>query len=243
MNYFQMIYQAMKKSRAISADSPLVEMTPGLEYAGKLIESVGGESHVPHLPLNIDVSGMLVLVAGGGVVAGRKISSLLDAGATVHVVAPEITPEIGRLAAAGTIKLKGECYQVSDLTDIFLVVAATNDPQTNRRIAADARQRGVLVAVTDAPESGNCTFPALLRRGDLEISVSTNGKCPGYAAEIRDLLAGVFGEEYGEILATLSAEREKLLTEGRPSTYNKQVLRSRARELLNELAEHKERVP
>lgn len=198
---------------------------------------------MPHLPLNIDVRGMTVLVVGGGAVAGRKIKALLDAGATITVVAPELSPEIDRLAAAGEINSKNGCYQASDLTDVFLAVAATNDPQANRRIAADARRRGVLVTVTDAPESGNCTFPALLRRGDLEVSVSTNGSCPGFAAVVRDLLATVIGEEYGTILATLALEREKLLTEGSCSTYNNQILRSRARELINEFTEHKERVP
>jgi len=198
---------------------------------------------VPHLPLNIDVRGMTVLVVGGGVVAGRKVMSLLDAEATVTVVAPELSAEIARLAAAGAITAKTGQYQTSDLTDVFLAVAATNDPETNRRIAADARQRKMLVAVTDEPDSGNCTFPALLRRGDLEISVSTNGTCPGFAAVVRDLLATVIGEEYGIILATLALEREKLLTEGSHSTYNNQILRSRARELINELTEHKERVP
>lgn len=198
---------------------------------------------MPHLPLNIDVRGRTVLVVGGGTVAGRKITSLLDAEAAVTVVAPKQSPKIARLAAAGTVHLKKACYQASDLTDVFLAVAATNDPETNRRVAADARQRGVLVAVTDEPGTGNCTFPALLRRGDLEISVSTNGTCPGFAAIVRDQLAAVIGEEYGAILATLAAGREKLLTEGRPSTYNNQILRSRARELINELIEHKERVP
>lgn len=198
---------------------------------------------MPHLPLNIDVRGMAVLVAGGGSVAGRKIKVLLDAGAVVKVVAPEITPEISRLAAIGALNVKIECYHDCDLANIFLAVAATSDPQVNRRIAADARLRGILVAVTDAAEIGNCTFPAVLRRGDLEISVSTNGKCPGFAAEIRDMLAGEIGEEYGAVLDTLAAEREKLLTEGSHSTYNNQVLRSRARELLNELTEHKDRVP
>jgi siroheme synthase (precorrin-2 oxidase/ferrochelatase) len=82
----------------------------------------------------------------------------------------------------------------------------------------------------------------LLRRGDLEISVSTNGTCPGFAAVVRDLLTTVIGKEFGIILATLALEREKLLTEGRHSTYNNQILRSRAWELINELTEHKERV-
>jgi precorrin-2 dehydrogenase/sirohydrochlorin ferrochelatase len=198
---------------------------------------------VPYLPLNIDVRDMVVLVAGGGAVASRKINSLLAAGATVNVVAPDISPQISRLAANGTIRVKTGCYHPSDLAGIFLAVAATSDSHTNREIAADARKRGILVTVADAPEAGNCTFPAILRRGDLEICISTNGTCPGFAAEIRDLLAGEIGEEYGAILETLTAEREKLLTEGNRSTYNKQVLRSRARELINELTKHKERVP
>lgn len=198
---------------------------------------------MPHLPLNIDVRGMTVLVVGGGVVAGRKITSLLDAEATVTVVAPELSAEIAQLAAAGAINAKKRRYQAVDLADVFLAVAATNDPETNRRIAADARQRNMLVAVTNEPEAGNCTFSALLRRGDLEISVSTNGTCPGFAAVVRDLLATVIGEEYGSILAALAAEREKLLTEGAPSTYNNQILRSRARELIDEFTKHKERVP
>lgn len=198
---------------------------------------------VPHLPLNIDVRGMRVLVAGGGPVASRKIHSLLGAGAIVSVVTPECIPEISRLAADGTITLIEGPYQARHLAHTFLVVAATSDSHTNREIAAEARQRGILVNVTDAPESGNCTFPALLRRRDLEISISTNGKCPGFAAVIRDILADTISEEYGIILETLAAEREKLLTEGGLNTYNNQVLRSRARELIDELSKHKERVP
>jgi precorrin-2 dehydrogenase/sirohydrochlorin ferrochelatase len=198
---------------------------------------------VPHLPLNIDVHGMTALVVGGGTVAGRKAMTLLDAGATVRIVAPELSPEITHLAATGMVSLKAGCYEPNDLQDTFLVVAATNDPATNQRIAVEARQRGVLVAVTDNPGSGNTTFPALLRRGNLEVSVSTNGTCPGFAAIVRDLIAVGLGEEYGTILATLAVEREKLLTEGNPSTYNNQILRSRARELINEFTTHKERVP
>lgn len=198
---------------------------------------------MPHLPLNIDVRGMTVLVVGGGAVAGRKIIALLAAGAIVRVVAPELTSEITRLAAAGAVSLKSGCYEPRDLHDAFLAIAATNDPEANRRIAADARQRGMLVTVTGEPESGNCTFPALLRRGNLEVSVSTNGTCPGFSAIVRDTIADIIGDEYRIILETLASEREKLLTEGRPSTYNNQILRSRAREMLNELTEHKERVP
>jgi precorrin-2 dehydrogenase/sirohydrochlorin ferrochelatase len=237
-----MIYQAMKKSRANSAGCRLVEMRAGSEYDSPTAR-LFMEERVPHLPLNIDVRGMTALIIGGGTVAGRKASSLLDAGATVRIVAPELSPEVTRLADAGMVDLKTGCYESSDLQDTFLVVAATNDPATNQRIATEARQRGILVAVTDNPGSGNATFPALLRRGNLEVSVSTNGTCPGFAAIIRDLIAAELGEEYGTILSALALEREKLLTEGGPSTYNNKVLRSRARELINEITRHKENVP
>jgi precorrin-2 dehydrogenase/sirohydrochlorin ferrochelatase len=237
-----MIYQAMKKSRANSATLRLVEMRSRSEYASRTLKRIE-ENEVPHLPLNIDVRCITVLVVGGGTVAGRKILSLLAAGATVKIVAPEVTPEIARLAATGAVNLRKGLYEPIDLHDVFLVVAATNDPETNRRVAAGARQLGILVAVTDTPAAGNCTFPALLRRGDLEISVSTNGSCPGFAAIVRDMLATIIGEEYGTILSTLALEREKLLTEGCHSTYNTQVLRSRARELINELSEYKDCVP
>lgn len=198
---------------------------------------------MPYLPLHIDVSGMTILVVGGGAVAERKIIVLLAAGATVNVIAPEIAPRINQLAAHGALQLKKRHYVPDDLNGIFLAVAATNDPQVNRQIAADARQNGILVSVADAPETGNCTFPAVLRRGDLGISVSTNGTYPGFAVEIRNILASVIGEEYGTLLETLAIEREKLLTEECWNTYNNQVLRSRARELINGLFEHKERVP
>jgi precorrin-2 dehydrogenase/sirohydrochlorin ferrochelatase len=206
------------------------------------LSSYPESDQMSHLPLNIDVGEMTVLVAGGGTVAFRKIKALLEAGASVRVVAPEIIPEIRQLEDSRAIMVKDGYYQASYLNGVFLAVAATSDQQTNQIIAADARQRGILVNVTDSAEAGNCTFPALLRRGDLEISISTNGKCPGFAAELRDILAADIGEEYGKILETLYMEREKLLTEGRSSTYNKQVLRSRARELINELNTHKERV-
>lgn len=195
-----------------------------------------------HLPLNIDMRGLTALIVGGGRVAGRKARSLLDAGANVRLVSPETTTEIDDLVAAGSVSRRSGCYEPSDLHDIFLAVAATDDLETNRKVACDGRQNGILVAVANEPAAGNCTFPALLRRGKLEITVSTDGTCPAFASEVRNLIATIIGEEYGIILETLAAEREKLLTEDRHSTYNKDLLRSRSRELIHELTEHKERV-
>lgn len=198
---------------------------------------------MPHLALNINMSRMQVLVVGGGRIAERKIRTLLDTGAVVRVVAPQVTPEIAALSESGYISLRPDRYSSGDLSGVFLAVAATNDPDTNRTVAREAVSQNILVDVTDQPETGNCSFPALLRRGNLEIAVSTGGKCPAFASIIRDLIAQVVGTEYGTMLGLLAAEREKLLTEGSPSTYNTMILRSRARELIDEYIVSKETVP
>lgn len=195
---------------------------------------------MPTLPLNIHMHGKTAVIVGGGKVALRKIHSLLDAGTEVCLVAPEVCPEIAELAAAALISVRLGSYVTTDLDQAFLVVAATNDAETNLAVAADAAKRGILVSVADNPAAGNCTFPAVLRRGNLEIAVSTGGRCPTLAADIRDVIADVIGEDYGPILEHLAAEREKLLTDGSSSTYNKQVLRSLARQLILELTERKD---
>jgi len=191
---------------------------------------------MPHLPLNIDMHDRIALVAGGGQVACRKVKALLASGACVRVVTPVMVPEISDLAASGVIALCKRRYQPGDLDNCFLAVAATDDAEVNRRVAADARQRGILVAVADAPELGTCTFPAVLRRGNLEISVSTGGRCPAFALLVRDLLAGVIGDDYGIALERVASEREKLLTEGNDSTYNSQLVRTIAQRLIAELS-------
>jgi len=195
---------------------------------------------MPTLPLNIHMHGKTALIVGGGKVALRKIHSLLAAGAEVRLVSREVSPEISGLAAEGLISVRLGNYDPTDLEQAFLVVTATNDAAVNLAVAADAVKQGILVAVTDNPTAGNCTFPALLRRGDLEISVSSGGRCPTLAADIRDVIADVINEDYGPLLEHLAAEREKLLTDGSSSTYNKQILRSLARQLILELTERKD---
>jgi precorrin-2 dehydrogenase/sirohydrochlorin ferrochelatase len=148
--------------------------------------------------------------------------------------------EITEREAEGTVAVRIGTYEVSDLEGVSLVVAATDDTLVNRKVAADARQRGILVSVADQPEEGDCLFPALLRRGGLEITVSTGGRCPVFASEVRDIIAGVICDDYGGLLEQLAAEREKLLTEGNGSTYNKTVLRSRAKHLIAELSKRKD---
>lgn len=195
------------------------------------------------LALNIRMHGKLAVVIGGGTVALRKLRALLAADASVRVVGTAVCPEITALKDSGVLEVRVGDYTVSDLAGAFLVIAATDNALVNEQVCADAHLRGMLVAAAGDPAAGDCIFPATLKRGDLEIAVSTGGRCPTFAVDVRDCIAEHIGNEYGTILQELSAEREKLLTNGSPSTYNMQVLRSLAGRLLAELTERKESLP
>jgi len=105
------------------------------------------------------------------------------------------------------------------------VIAATSDRDVNRRVALEARKLGIPVNVSDRPDEGNCRFPALLQRGSLELAISTEGRSPAAAVALRDMLAELIGEEYGEMLELLAIVREKLLTLGMPEAYNVQLVK------------------
>ncbi len=195
------------------------------------------------LALNIRMNDKLVVIIGGGAVALRKIRALLATGARVKVVAMEIHSEIKVLEDSGMVVVRVGPYMATDLDSAFLVIAATDNVMVNELVRGEAQKRKIMVAVADNPSAGDCTFPAVLRRGDLEIAVSTGGRCPTFAVDVRDCIAGYIGSEYGTILELIAAEREKLLTNGSSSTYNTQVLRSLANRLITELTERKELLP
>lgn len=195
------------------------------------------------LPLNINMQGRAALVVGGGSVALRKATALLDSGARVRVVAPAACAELAEQAHNGSMELNLRPFEPADLDGVLVAIAATDDRAVNALVAREGERRGILVNVADAPTEGSFSFPAVLRRGDLVIAVSTGGGSPVLASLVRDLIAGQIGVEYAAIAERLTAEREKLLTEGNPSTYNMQVLRSLAEELLAELPGRKETLP
>jgi precorrin-2 dehydrogenase / sirohydrochlorin ferrochelatase len=195
---------------------------------------------MPNLTLNIRMEGKLTVIVGGGAVALRKLRTLLASGATVRVVAKDSCDEIAAMKESGTIEFRRGSYGSSDLDNAFLVIAATDNALVNQQVYTDASVRGIIVSVADNPGAGDCTFPAVLRHGDLEVAVSTGGRCPTFAADVRDRIAAHIGPDFGVILNQLAVEREKLLTNGTPSTYNTQVLRSLTERLLAELTTRKE---
>ena len=165
-------------------------------------------------PLVIDGSALEALVVGGGNVATRKALSLLDAGARVRVVALEVSAALRDAAATHTtLDVTRARYSVEHLGSAMLVVAATDDPDTNASIAADAKARGRLVNVASAPELGNCVTPAVHRSGDVVIAVTTGG-VPTAAARIRDAIGRTIDARYASAVRELTTLRRALLDDG-----------------------------
>jgi siroheme synthase-like protein len=151
----------------------------------------------------LDLEGRSCLVVGGGPVALEKASGLLDCGARVTVVAPELAGDLRDLS----VELIERRYETSDLDGRFLVIAATSDTELNRRVRADAEARALLCNVADVPELCSFILPAVYRRDPIAIAVSTGGASPALAQRIRSEIAAVVGPEHAELARTLRTLR------------------------------------
>jgi len=160
-------------------------------------------------PIALNGQRVRALVVGGGVVGTRKALALLEAGADVRVVAPEVSAELAHVEAQNRLAVLRAPYGPDVLGDATLVIAATSSRDVNSTVAADARERGKLVNVADAPEDGDFHSMAVHRSGDLTIAVSTGG-VPGAAARIRDSLATRFDARYEQALSALHRMRTRL---------------------------------
>ena len=158
----------------------------------------------------LKLAGRRCLVVGAGDVAEGKIAGLLDACATVRVVAPEATPHVQSWAAAGRLEWLARPCEPTDLDGMFLVVAATSSPEFHEQIYAEAHHRGVLCNVVDVPELCDFYYPAVAHRGALQVAVSTSGQSPALAQRLRRELEEQFGPEYEAWLQQLGEERAKL---------------------------------
>jgi siroheme synthase-like protein len=158
-----------------------------------------GASEKRYYPLFADLAGRRCLVVGGGPVAAEKARGLLDCGAVVAVVAPDIDDGLRRLG----VELAERPYRSSDLDGCFLAVAATSDTEVNGRVFADAEARRLLCNVADVPELCSFILPAVHREGPLAIAVSTGGASPALAQRIRDEAAARYGPEYAALARRL----------------------------------------
>ena len=158
----------------------------------------------------VKLDGRQCLVVGAGNVGEEKIESLLPSAASVRVVAPQATPRVRAWAREGRIEWHPRAYRAEDLEGAFLVIAATGSRDLHGEICAEARRRGVLCNAVDEPERCDFYFPAVLRRGDLQIAISTGGLSPALAQRLRKELERQYGPEWEAWVAKLGRTREEL---------------------------------
>ncbi len=162
--------------------------------------------------ISLDLAGKECLVVGGGQVAERKVRSLLECGARVKVVSPEISSGLKDMFEEGKIAYRRGFYNTSDLEGVFLVIGSTDREEVNRRVASDCSVHGIIVNIVDDPAISSFLVPSILRRGALTIAVSTDGKSPLLARKIREELEEVYGSQYGEFLDMLGDMREEIIS-------------------------------
>jgi precorrin-2 dehydrogenase/sirohydrochlorin ferrochelatase len=172
---------------------------------------------VPPYPIALRLAGRRCAIVGGGAVAERKARGLLDAGAVVTIIAPELAPGLHGLASVGTIEVWPRPYAPGDLraAGAFLAIAATDRREVNAAVGAEARALGIPVNVVDALREGDFSVPATLRRGRLTVAVSTAGGSPVVAGLVRDRLAAALSDGYVALLELVAALRQEGLARGR----------------------------
>ncbi|MGB5157823.1 precorrin-2 dehydrogenase/sirohydrochlorin ferrochelatase family protein [Desulfobacterium sp. N47] len=165
-----------------------------------------------YYPVNLDIKNRQCLVVGGGDVGTRKVITLLECSAFVTVVSPVVSSKLLNLAETGSLTLKKRYYTESDLCGMFLVICATDNEMLNKQVSEDAGKLNMLCNVADRPEACNFILPAIVKRGDLTIAVSTSGNSPAFAKKIRKDLEKQYGDEYAQFLKLMGAIRKKLLS-------------------------------
>lgn len=158
-------------------------------------------------PLNLNIENKKCVVVGGGKIAYDKITGLLEAGALVDVIAKDFCPEILNLASQ--LNLIRADYSADLLSTGAVLIAATNNSELNRQIAADARAKHFLVNIVD-DFAGDFIVPSRIRRGDFLLAISTGGKSPAFSRFVRTMLESDFNENFAAALDIISKYRAKV---------------------------------
>ena len=167
-----------------------------------------------YYPIFLNIYKRRCVVVGGGEVALRKVRALLEQGATVQVITPALCSELSCLAESKAINVLQRSYEPGDLKGAYIAIAATTETETNKRVAMEAKRRGILVNVVDDLERSDFIVPSCLRRGELTIAVSTAGKSPALARKIRTRLEKDLVEEYASLVALIGEVRSELRQQG-----------------------------
>ena len=176
-----------------------------------------------YYPICLNISKKRCVVIGGGDVAERKVTRLLEAGAGVEVVGKLLTPKLKTMKSEGKIGHIADDYKEEYIKDAFLVIGATDRDDVNDKIYMDADKNGKLVNIVDSPDRCNFILPSIVKQGDLQIAISTSGKSPALAKKLREEMEGSYGSEYQIFLDIMGAVREKVIVRGYPSEENKKL--------------------
>lgn len=179
-------------------------------------------------PMFLKLDGKRCLVVGAGKVGESKIGGLVSTAARVHVIALKASEAVHEWARDGKIMLEIRAFVPSDLDGAFLAVVASSSRALNEAVYREAQRRGVLCNVVDVPELCDFFYPAVVRRGDLQIAVSTGGQSPFLAQRIRQQLERQFGPAYEQWVAELGATRKLVLASDLDPQQKRELLQSLA---------------
>ena len=186
-----------------------------------------------YYPAFLDLKNKKAVVVGGGSVAERKVRLLVDAGASVTLISPDITANLRKLASKGALHYVERNYRKGDVEGAFIVIAGTSSAALNSKIACAAKN---LVNVIDTPSDGNFIVPSVVRRGALNIAISTEGASPAVSKAIRKELEGYYSREFARYLRFTEMIRLKTIKEIKNEKKRKHFLTSLAsKQLLNTL--------
>jgi siroheme synthase-like protein len=167
-----------------------------------------------YYPIHLDLQERPVLLVGGGVIAEGKAEQLIAARAQVRVVSPTLTARLTEWHTQDLIVWRAGKFAENDLTGVVLVISATDDQAVNETVAQAAAARGLLYNIVDQPALCSFITPALVTRGELQISISTSGGSPTVAQLVKQRIAETIGEEYGELLRLSARLRAGLRERG-----------------------------
>jgi precorrin-2 dehydrogenase/sirohydrochlorin ferrochelatase len=190
----------------------------------KTDKSASSRTNSSLFPMFVKLEGRSVLVVGAGRIAEVKIPGLLDSGAQVRVVAPAANDAFRSWATSGAIAYDAREFEAVDLDGVFLVIVATSSPSVNATVFNEARRRNILCNAVDDPENCDFYYPAVVRRGALQIAISTEGKSPALAQRLRQELEEQFGPEYAKWLDHLGQTRAELFGEEMDPEHRRQIL-------------------
>jgi precorrin-2 dehydrogenase / sirohydrochlorin ferrochelatase len=183
-----------------------------------------------YYPMMLNIENRKCLIIGGGDIACRKISEFIEYGANVTVVSISINEDIKAFMDKGLIHYIKDAYHKNYIENAYIVVASTNHSKINNQIFRDCSEKGILVNVVDDPK--NCSFivPSKIKRGDLTISISTNGKSPTLSRAIREELEEKYDENYEILLNILGDVRKEVIEKVKDASMKKEIFNNIVKE-------------